>query len=171
MNFFCEYHGKNKLDSHFSQVKSIHEKHESGSEIPIMNTDELIQVLKNGFNRLEKHTTNESDGNKHQVILMELKPMDGEMNIPSLKFDHLTHAHCFEFQKNNVTIKAHSSASIGETKPTTIRDSKTVRNPALAIPLQKSEYDKAITNQAKQKTMSFLNLNSLIATSKPNPAS
>lgn len=90
---------------------------------------------------------------------MEQQPICGDVELPTLDFDQLHTAHSFEFTKDQVFVKAHSSATVGEMVSTKkIKTAKITRIPKLAHPLVKADYDKEVTKQARQKAETFLKL-------------
>lgn len=49
INFFTEYHGKNRCDTHFSRISTIYSNRTMKENTMINTTDELIHLLKEGF--------------------------------------------------------------------------------------------------------------------------
>ena len=57
-NFFCEYHGKNECDSHFSSLTGYLKRHETCHEERVSSVDDLIKVYEDQNRR--------ANDNKHE---------------------------------------------------------------------------------------------------------
>lgn len=133
---------------------------QNSSELPITTSEELVDVLRKGFDETEMHTTKSSDPEKHQVVLIVQEPICGDKEVDSLKVDQLNFAHCFEFTKNNCTSKASTLHQVGSSQDTSklTKKKKFERNPRLAYVISKDTYYKEITKNAKEKAQGYLGL-------------
>jgi hypothetical protein len=139
-------------------------KHVASDPDPIDSTSKLVAVLQDRFNQTDRHSTLPSEqSNKHQVIILEQKPISGQYTSQTLDLLHLSEGNSFIFTPNKVISKSDFGNPNGvvQLNPK-IKTETIVRFCTLAYPIEKFVHEKSVTPQILKKLEGYLELKDMV---------
>ena len=173
-HYFCEYHGKNICDTHFSTLSRYLKQHENAAESVVHSTEDVIKVFEEQTKRANdnKKTRNlkrKATTEKETISEVHFHSYNRTTQPEKKKQVEVKDFCCFHsFKVEEKTIKCFPLTGHTSSKEQQIKEKQTANSPPLRNAFSKRKanpFEKHIINLSKKAKITHPNKNDIIPSS------